>query len=337
MIDKVKWGVLGTGNIARIFAMALLKSSSSMLYAVGSRNELTAETFASDYGATKYYPNYESLLADPEVSAVYIALPHSMHAEWAIKAAKAKKHILCEKPLTMNYQEALKVVEAAKQNCVLLMEAFLFRFHPQTHELKKLLKSKIIGDVHLINATFSFQSEGNRTESHEVKALGGGAILDVGCYPISMAMLIMGEIYSEPILEPDHILGVSSFSSVGIDECSICSMKFPGGVLAQVSSGISLIQENGVKIFGTKGRLNISSPWIPGGRNPGITKIDVYSNENPIAKAIYIETEVSPTIFLVNHFVECMTNKKSWIQYSNESLVNMKILDEWRNCAGVIY
>jgi predicted dehydrogenase len=337
MEKKINWGVLGTGNIAHIFARALASSKTSQIYAVGSRNDSTANAFSLQYAVPKLYSSYESLLSDPEVQAVYIALPHSMHAEWTKKAAKAKKHILCEKPLTINYQEALSVVEAARDNKVFLMEAFVFRGHPQTEKLRELIKSRIIGDIRVINAAFSFKSEDNHIDRRVLKELGGGGILDVGCYPISMVRLIVGEVLGVNSVEPDEIFGVSCLGEAGIDECSICCAKFSGEILAQVSCGISVSQDNGVKIFGTEGYILVKSPWIPGGRNPEITEIILHMYKNADPETLYIETKVGSSNFMIDHFVKSMLDRSSWASFSEEALMNMKTLDRWRVSANVSY
>jgi len=337
MQKKINWGVLGTGNIAHVFAKALANSKTSQLYAVGSRNDLTANAFGSLYAAPKLYSSYESLLSDPEVHAVYIALPHLMHAEWAKKAAKAKKHILCEKPLTINYQESLSVVEAARDNEVFLMEAFVFRSHPQTEKLRDLIKSRVIGKISIINATFSFKSEVNSIDRRLLKELGAGGILDVGCYPISMARLIAGEALGVDFAEPEEIFGVSCLDDAGIDECSICCAKFSGEILAQVSCGISVSQDQGVKIYGSEGYILIKSPWIPGGRNPATTEIILHMYNNADSETFYIETKVGSSSLMIDHFVKSMLDRNSWASFSEEALINMKTLDRWRVSANVNY
>jgi|TARA_B110000879_G_scaffold212475_1_gene308917 predicted dehydrogenase len=337
MQKKINWGVLGTGNIAHIFARALANSETSQLYAVGSRNYLTANAFGMLYDAHKLYSSYESLLSDPEVQAVYIALPHSMHAEWTKKAAKAKKHILCEKPLTINYQESLLVVEAVRDNEVFLMEAFVFRSHPQTEKLRELIKSRIIGKISVINATFSFKSEDSHIDRRLLKDLGTGGILDVGCYPISMVRLIVGEALGVNSLEPEEIFGVSYLDDAGIDGCSVCCAKFSGEILAQVSCGISVSQDQGVKIYGSEGYILIKSPWIPGGRNPAITEIILYMYNNTDPKIFYIETKVGSSNFMIDDFVKSMSDRSSWASFSEEALMNMKTLDRWRASSNVNY
>src|SRR5580692_1337614 len=146
-MNSLSWGILGTGRIAGIFARQLSQSKTGKLAAVGSRSQASAEKFSAEFGAPRGYATYEALLADSAVQAVYIATPHTLHAEWCLRAAAAGKHILCEKPLTLNHTEALAVVEAARKHDVFLMEAFMYRCHPQTAKLIELLRKKVIGEV----------------------------------------------------------------------------------------------------------------------------------------------------------------------------------------------
>ncbi len=192
---RLAWGIIGTGSIAGAFAEGLSHSATGKLIAVGSRSKESAAKFGGKWGVPPEacHASYEALLADDNVQAVYIATPHPLHAEWAIKAAEANKHILCEKPIGLNAYEAAAIIEAAIANDVFLMEAFMYRCAPQTAELIRLIRDeRIIGDVRVIQGSFSFHAgydEASRVLSND---LGGGGILDVGCYPVSMSRLIAG-------------------------------------------------------------------------------------------------------------------------------------------------
>src|ERR1700722_9820609 len=190
MSKTLNWGIIGTGRIAHVFAEGIAGSQTGTLLAVGSRTQEAADTFGDIWKVPRRYGSYEALLADDEVQAIYISTPHPLHAEWAIKAADAGKHILCEKPLALNHAEAMVVVDAAQRNNVFLMEAFMYRCHPQTAKLVELLRKKVIGDVRLIQTTFSFRSGYDLKSRLLNNALGGGGILDVGCYCTSGARLI---------------------------------------------------------------------------------------------------------------------------------------------------
>src|SRR3954466_6670488 len=178
MSAPLRWGILGTGRIASAFAAALAETDSGTLVAVASRDQATADRFGDKFGVPHRHAAYELLLADPDVDAVYIATPHPHHAEWAIRTAEAGKHILCEKPLTLNQPTSMAVVDAARRNDVFLMEAFMYRCHPQTQELVALIRGGAIGEVRLIEATFSFRSGSAPDSRLYSNALGGGGILD---------------------------------------------------------------------------------------------------------------------------------------------------------------
>ncbi|MEI6339763.1 MAG: Gfo/Idh/MocA family oxidoreductase, partial [Verrucomicrobiota bacterium] len=192
MSFRLSWGILGTGSIARKFASELPRSQTGVLAAVGSRTQESAEKFAADYPGIRAHASYEALLADPGVQAVYISTPHPQHAQWAMAAAEAGKHILCEKPLTLNYPEAMVVVEAARRHNVFLMEAFMYRCHPRTARIAELVREGAIGTVRLIRANFSFACAFNPESRLFSNALGGGGILDVGSYTASIVRLLAG-------------------------------------------------------------------------------------------------------------------------------------------------
>jgi len=196
MSEKLAWGILGTGSIAKTFARGVNQSKNCRLAAVGSRTKESAETFgeALNVPVGHRHASYESLLADPTVQAVYIATPHPFHIDWAIRAAAAKKHLLVEKPIGLNAAEAMAIIEAAIEHDVFLMEAFMYRCHPQTAKLVELIKEGVIGEVRLIQATFSFHwpKPFNPDSRLTSNAMAGGGILDVGCYPVSLSRLIAG-------------------------------------------------------------------------------------------------------------------------------------------------
>ena len=206
--------------------------------------------------------SYEALLADPAVEAVYISTPHPFHAEWCVKAARAGKHILCEKPLTMNLAEARVVADAAREHGVFLMEAFMYRCHPQTARLVELIRSGVIGAVGVIRATFSFDA-GYKAESRLFKnELGGGGILDVGCYTMSISRLVAGAAQGLPFVNPAKVAGYARLHpEAGTDLYAVASVEFPGGVLAQLAAGVGLDQEIGLRVFGSEGSLHLPSPW----------------------------------------------------------------------------
>jgi predicted dehydrogenase len=335
---KMRWGILGTGNIAKVFAKGITDSKTGELFAVASRNLPNAQSFGQEFNVPYRYGSYEALIADPKVQVVYIALPHAFHAEWAIRAANAGKHILCEKPLAINYAEALSIVDAASRNDIFMMEAFMYRCHPQTAKLIELLRSKVIGDVRIIQASFSFHADFDLTNGALSNELGGGSILDVGCYPISMARLIAGVDLGKDYAEPIEVYGVGHIGDLsGIDEWAVCCLKFPRGILAQVAAGVFLKQENIVRIFGSDGSIYIPSPWVPGGREPGITKIFLRRAGETVFQEIITETTLSLYAMEADTVFSSINLRQSPVMKWEDSLGNMKAMDRWRKIAGVSY
>lgn len=263
-MKPIRWGILSTGHIAGIFAEGVLSSKSGRLTAVGSRSLVSAREFSKKYRIPQAYGSYQELLKDPFVEAVYIATPHPLHARWVIQAAKAGKHILCEKPLTMNYPDTVKVIQAARVSGVFLMEAFMYRCHPQTAKVVELIRQKAIGEVRLIQAAFCFDKPLDPKHRLFNRKLGGGGILDIGCYPVSMARLLAGAALKKSFVEPLEVKGIAVMGTKSrVDEMALASLKFPGDILAELSCCTRVDRgPSMVKIDGSKGSLTIPSPWF---------------------------------------------------------------------------
>jgi predicted dehydrogenase/aryl-alcohol dehydrogenase-like predicted oxidoreductase len=337
MSRSLNWGILGAGNIAKAMAKGLASSKTGKLLAVGSRDKAKAEAFAKEFGAARSYGSYEALLADKEIEAVYIATPHPFHAEWAIKAAAAKKHLLVEKPIGLNFGQAMAIIQAARENDVFLMEAYMYRCHPQTHKLVQLLREKAIGDVRMIQATFSFHAGFNPSARLFNNALGGGGILDVGGYCTSMGRLIAGVATGHDFAEPTHVTGAGHLGQTGVDEWAIASLKFPGEILATLSTGVSLNQENVVRIFGTEGNIFIPSPWVPA-RDGGQTKIVVHRKDKA-AEDLVIETSTQIYGIEADTVAQYIDQRQAASPAMNweDTLGNARLLDRWRQAIGLIY
>jgi predicted dehydrogenase len=271
------------------------------------------------------------------VDVVYIATPHPLHAEWAIRAAEAGKHILCEKPLSLNHAEAARVVEAARANDVFLMEAFMYRCHPQTHRLVELIREKVIGDVQVIQATFSFASGYDEASRVYANALGGGGILDVGCYCTSMARLIAGAATGQDFAEPIEVTGTGHVGPTGVDHYAIASLAFPGDIVAALSTGVAVQQENVVRIFGTRGRIFVPVPWTPGASaDPACIHVHADGEEpqrieiRPDRPLFAIEADVVAENIARR---QAPSPAMTW----EDTLGNMRTLDRWRDAVGVVY
>ncbi|PQV63310.1 putative dehydrogenase [Abditibacterium utsteinense] len=335
-ISTLRWGILGAGSIAKTFARGLGESQTGTLVAIGSRTQDSADKFGAEFGLQKRYASYEALLSDTEIDAVYIATPHPMHAQWAIKAADAKKHVLCEKPLTLNHGEAMAVVEAARENGVLLMEAFMYRCHPQTAKIVELVQSGAIGEVKLITASFGFQAGFNAQSRLFNPDLGGGGILDVGCYCASMVRLIAGAATGQAFANPQQVLGAGHLGQSGVDEIAAATLKFPGDILAQISTSVALGQENVVRIFGTKGDLLVSSPWFCA---PGENQPNLILNRDGKSEEIFAPGERNLYAYEADAFFEA-TQKgavQSPAMSGEDALGNMASLDAWRAQIKLVY
>ncbi|MHB0856723.1 MAG: aldo/keto reductase [Anaerolineae bacterium] len=335
---RIAWGILGTGRIATTLAKALAKSETGRLMAVGSRSLESAERFAAEQGAPRAYGSYEGLLADPEVEAVYIALPNHLHALWTIRCAEAGKHILCEKPLATNYGEAMSAVEAARRHDVFLMEAFMYRCHPQTAKLVELVRSKAIGDVRVIHVNFSFNMGDARPDDiRRQGAYAGGGITDVGCYCASMARLVAGAALGKPFVDPLDVKGSGHVNPSGeVDEWASALLRFPGDILATLTCGTQVGIDSTLRIWGSQGHIAVPNPWFPGEqgarielhragqKEPEIITVDagahLYSIEADTVARHIAHRQAPPP---------CMT----W----NDSLGNMRTLDRWRRDFGLVF
>jgi predicted dehydrogenase/aryl-alcohol dehydrogenase-like predicted oxidoreductase len=337
MTEKLTWGILGTGNIAGTFAKGLASSKTGELLAVGSRTQTAADTFGETWGITHHHGTYEALLADKDVQAIYISTPHPMHAEWAIKAAEAGKHILCEKPIALNAAEAMAIIEAARQNNVFLMEAFMYRCHPQTAKIVELVRSGVIGEVRVIQATFSFATHFNLESRLLNNALGGGGILDVGGYCVSMARLIAGAAIGQDFANPTDVTGAGHIGALSrVDEYATATLTFPNDIFAQLLTGVQLKAKEDVHIYGTQGSISVPSPWLPARNEETSTIIlNTYSEMQPQEILVESLTDLytyeadTVAMYLDAHQAPTM----SW----DDTLGNMQTLDRWRQAIGLIY
>jgi predicted dehydrogenase len=336
MNKLLRWGILGTGNAANVLAAAIKASSSGQLVAVASRDAEVARKFSEKHQVCKSYGSYEDLLNDSEIDVVCIALPHNLHAEWSIKAAQAKKHILCEKPAAINYGSALAVIDEVKKQNVFYMEGFMYRCHKQTKKLIEILKDKEIGQVKLIEASFCYHAVYNAEEIARKKISGGGGILDVGCYPVSMARLIAGIENNVEAIMPLEVQGMAHIGDESAyDEWAVANLKFQGDILAQVSTSVSVEHRNDLRIFGSEGSIYIPSPWVPGGAGPGITSIFIKYTGNREIKEIKVETSIGLYAQEIDTVVENIQFKEAKEMNWQDTLCNMKTIELWRNAVGI--
>lgn len=248
-----RWGILGTGNIARQFARGLQTMPDAELVAVGSRRQETARAFAESFGARRAHGSYEALAADPEIEAVYVATPHTLHADNSLLCLEAGKAVLCEKPFALNALEAQRVIDAARAKKLFLMEAMWTRFFPLMTQLRELIQAGRIGEVRLLQADFGFRGEANPEHRLYNPALGGGALLDVGVYPVSLASFILGT--------PSVVSSQAHLGDTGVDEQNAIILKHEKGAFALLASAIRTSTPQEARIMGTAGSVRLPAPW----------------------------------------------------------------------------
>jgi predicted dehydrogenase len=247
-----QWGLLSTARINDKFIAGVAESRESAVLAVASRDRDRAERYAAERGISRAYDSYEALLADPDVDAVYISLPNSLHLEWTARALQAGKHVLCEKPLSRRAADVAAAFDLAERHGRVLMEAFMFRHHPQTARLVELARSGAIGRLRLVRASFSF----NAVDPADVRlftAMDGGSLMDVGCYCVSAARLLAGE--------PEVVSGAQVIGGDGIDITFTGWMRFPGHVLGHFDSGLVCDDRFDLEVVGEDASLYVPDPW----------------------------------------------------------------------------
>ncbi len=249
-MEKVRWGVLGTADIARgqtIPGMTLAEHCER--YAVAGRRLEKAESYREEFGFQKAYGSYDELLADPEVQAVYIPLPNHIHCEWTVKALKAKKHVLCEKPLALSEAQVKEMFRTAEENGVMLMEAFAYLHSPFVKAVKAELDAGAIGKIQYFESEFVTGCRPD-TDIRLRKETGGGAFYDLGCYPLSMALWMLGK-------EPDEVQAAARFSEKQIDLFTSALLSYKDGPLAKIDCGMLPVsgRQDGLCIFGTEGKI----------------------------------------------------------------------------------
>lgn len=333
----LRWGIIGTGRIAQTFARGVAESQTGTLLAVGSRTQEGANLFGETWNVPRRYGSYEALLADNDVQAVYISTPHPLHAEWAIKAAEAGKHILCEKPIALNHAETMAIIEAARRNDVFLMEAFMYRCHPQIAALVELVRSGVIGQVRVIQATFSFNvGNGYSPEGRLLNnELGGGGILDVGCYCASIARLIAGAAHGRDFADPLQVVGTGFVGATDADEYALASLSFPGDIVAELFAGVRVNGGSEVRVFGSEGSISLPSPFIPQAGEPyGIL---VKKDGEPEKQFAFPDAPADLYALEADTVARYIEERQAPAMTWEDTLGNMRTLDQWRAALGVVY
>ena len=335
---KLQWGIIGAGFIATELADGINASETSNLLAVASRDQGKADVFGDKYSIPRRYEGYQEMLDDPDIDAVYVAVPHPLHAEWSIKASEAGKHQLVEKPLAVNAADAKAMIDHAEKNDVFFMEAFMYRCHPQMETLRKLLADGTIGEVQALRSSFSYGSPYDPSSRAFNNELAGGGILDVGCYPVSAARLIAGAVRGRAFLDPLEVKGMARFNGEGTDSFAAAVLRFEDDLVAEVSCGTGLRRMDSatIEIWGTGGRIFIPDPWCPSryDRDPVRIEVEHYRDgDKSVVLDCPLDLYTYEADMVANHIEARQAPAMTW----DDSIGNMETLDRWRADIDLVY
>jgi predicted dehydrogenase/aryl-alcohol dehydrogenase-like predicted oxidoreductase len=337
--NHLRWGIIGPGTIARAFAEGIAHSQTGRLAAIATRNP-DKPGLSEAFPGARIVAGYDALLKDPEIDAVYVAVPHVGHAEWAIKSIRAGKHVLVEKPMALSAFDADVIYHEARKAQVFAGEGYMYRLHPQTARLVELVKSGVIGEIRIIRSSFGFNM-GNFKPEHRLfnGDMAGGGILDVGGYPVSMARLIAGAVDGMDFKEPKTVGGVAHLGQSGVDEWASAVLKFENGIVAEVSCSIMAQQDNVLRIIGSKGRIEVKDFWFASGRQGGVGRIEIIKGDE--RETLELEEHGYLYSFEVDAVGEAIRRGRgefSWPGMSAaDSLGNLRVLDQWRASVGLEY
>lgn len=319
-LPPVRWGVLGAANIALAKVIpAMMRSATSRVVAIASRDESRATAAAKALGIPRAYGSYEALLADPEIDAIYNPLPNHLHVPWSIRAAEAGKHVLCEKPIALSAAEAARLRDARDRTGVLIGEAFMVRTHPQWLEARRLVESGSIGPLRLVSGHFSYF----RRDARDIRSkleFGGGALMDIGCYPITLARWLFG---AEPV---EVIAQIERDPEFGVDRLTSALMRFPGGQAAFACSG-QLVPFQRMELFGTRGRIEVEIPFnAPPDRPCRILVDDGSALGGLAARAIELPV-VDQYTLQADRFSDAIRGRGAVPVSVDDALANMAVID----------
>lgn len=323
MTTAIGWGILGTGDIAHQFALGLRQVRGAELVAIGSRDRQRAEAFGEQFGVPHRFEGYGRLVEDPAVDVVYVATPHNTHERNAALCLHAGKAVLVEKPFTLNAAQARRVVDLARQRGLFLMVAMWMRFLPPLVHLRELLARQVVGAVRLLLADFGIRAEFDPKSRLFDPALGGGALLDLGVYPISLASMVLGQ--------PSEVHGLAHLGPTGVDEQNAVMLKYPAGQLALLHSAIRAETPHEACIVGEQGRIHLHRHWWKGSRLSVIRGEDCRDIDLPIVGNGYN--------YQAEEVVRCLQAglTESLVMPPAESLSIMQTMDRLRASWGLRY
>ena len=322
--NKIRWGIIGTGHIAKKFAEGLLSLPEAELVAVGSRSQASADDFAAWYGIPHRHATYAGLANDPDVDTVYVATPHPLHKDNSLLCLKAGKAVLCEKPFALNAAQAEEVIKLARAKKLFLMEAMWTRFLPVHVEMRELLAEEAIGDVRMLSADFGFRAEWNPKSRLLNPELGGGALLDVGIYTLSLASAVFGI--------PTRVTGLAHVGATGVDEQVGIVLGYGQGQLAILSAAVRTESPQEARLLGTEGSIRIHSPFW----KPTALTISRAGQDDELVDLPYSSNGYN---YEAAEVMACLRAGKleSDIMPLDETLAIMKTLDQLRTQWGLKY
>jgi predicted dehydrogenase len=312
---KMRWGILSTANIARAAVIPAIRASrNGDVRAVASRNRERAYAFASDLGIPQSYGSYEALLEAEDVDAVYIGLPNSLHCEWTVKAAEAGKHVLCEKPLGATAAECDQMDRAARKNGVVLMEAFMYRFHPRTERVSKLIRDGAIGQLRAIQSTFTFRLR--RSDDIRLqKDLAGGALMDVGCYCVNVSRTLAAA-------EPVEVQAFASWAESGVDSQMAGTLRFESGLLAQFDCALTLERRESYQAVGPEGHLAVSAAFLP-----GVGESTIEEHHGRAGRSTHTLSGADEYQLMVEHFADAALEGREVRYPASEAAANLRTIE----------
>ena len=313
--SMLRWGVLSTANIGRWAVNPAIQASvNGTLVAVGSRDADRARDFAEAHSIPRHHGSYEALLDDPDVDALYIPLPNSMHREWTIRAARAGKHVLCEKPLAMDASECLEMQAAAEEHGVVLMEAYMYRFHPRTEEVVAQLRGGAVGEIRAVRSAFTFKL--SRPDNIRLDPdLGGGSLMDVGCYCVNASRTLLGS-------EPYAVQANARWTARGVDDELTGVLHFPDDVRAHFDCSLTMERCEFYEVAGTDGVLRVESSFLPGTDS---TTIETQRGREGVAHQTVEGAD--EYLRMVEHFAEAVLSGSPVRYPATEAAANMRVIE----------
>ena len=337
MAKELRWGILGTGNIAGQFIKGLAGTHRSSVVAVGSRRAESAEAFSRTHRIGQAHDSYDALLANPSVDAVYISLPNSMHHEWTLKALDAGKHVLCEKPLASNAAQATEMFAVASRAHRVLVEAFMYRSNPQDHAVMRAVAEGAIGELRLIRTSFCYRTTKGVGNIRFDRQLAGGALMDSGCYCVNFSRHFAND-------EPHRVTAAGRFHESGVDILTAGTLEFPNGVTASFTCGMNTHADNTAYLCGSEGYIEIPVPWKPPAKESIFTitkgtppKMDggVKPPATPLRETVRVPINGELYGFEADDFAATVLDNRPPRITQQDSIGNMKTLDQLRAQIGL--